>query len=368
MKIKFSQPKINKKAVIVIISLVGLSVVLVAGLLKIIAIQSKTNKPEQNSSQTTQISNQSGITKLSTDKSKLGILLFGYGGAGHDGSYLTDAIQIVYFDFDKSIITLLSIPRDLWVGLPSGKNVKINEVLTNAADKKNLVSSGAQLLKGVLTDITGLPLNYFIGADFVGFQRAIGINLKGIDVNVAYPLDDPWYPITGEEDNPCNHTPGEIADLSKKYSGFELEKQFPCRYEHLLFHTGINHMQGGEALKYVRSRHGSAEGDIARGKRQQEVLAGVRDKLFAISALDTIPDFFNAVIKNIGTDLNIDILNYLAPMLKKSHDFRMITINLSLTNVLNSSASSNGQFILIPKAGTNNWQPTKEFIKAEIAK
>lgn len=345
----------------------GLGVFLFLSLLVVWAIASrKTSTPTSIIQPSSEGQEHFTVPDVSPNQSTLGVVLFGYGGAGHDGGYLTDAIQIIYTDFDRAKIFLISIPRDLWVKLPSGREVKINEVVTASADKNNLVASGAQGLKTVLTEITGLPLSYFVGIDFVGFQRAIGLHLKGIDVEVGETLDDPWYPIKGEELNLCGMSPEEIAAVHANYSGFELERQFACRYKRVRFEKGTVHMLGEEALAYVRSRHGSAEGDISRGKRQQEVLAAIKKKLFTLEALDKLPGFFTEIAKNTTTDIDLKVINYFLPVLKKSREFTVTTINLSTTNVLATSKTASGVFILIPKAGMNNWNDLRTYISEQI--
>ena len=122
-------------------------------------------------------------------------------------------------------------------------------------------------------------------------------------------------------------------------------------------------MEGAEALKYVRSRHSSS--DFDRSRRQVEVLTGIRKKLFELEALSHIPDFFKKVNQHVTTDLNLEILEYLAPLLLNANDFTIKNINLSTENVLNSSSSSNG-FVLIPKAGPNNWTQLQNFIQDSL--
>ncbi len=246
------------------------------------------------------------VSPQATEELKtLGVLLLGYGGAGHQGGYLTDAIQVLFVNFEKEKTALISIPRDLWVKLPNGQEGKINSILANSVKKANSATDKAENVKSVVSNITGLKINYFVAIDFVGFQRTIGINLKGIDVEVGQALDDPWYPISGEELNTCGKSSEEVAELSIKYSGFELERQFPCRFEHLHFDKGIVHMEGGDALKYVRSRHGSAEGDVSRGRRAQEVLVAIGKRLFSLNALDYIPAFYDSLTKHVSTDLDV---------------------------------------------------------------
>jgi anionic cell wall polymer biosynthesis LytR-Cps2A-Psr (LCP) family protein len=297
----------------------------------------------------------------------LGIVLFGYGGAGHDGGYLTDAIQVLYIDSEKGKLALIALPRDLWVSQQNGVETKINAVLASAGGpKEQLVLNGAAILKHVIAQITGLEINYFVGIDFVGFQRAIGINLKGVDVSVAQTLEDPWYPIPGEELATCGKTPQEVATLSAQLNGFELERQFPCRYEHLLYKQGLVHMEGGDALKYVRSRHGSTEGDISRGRRQQEVLKAIRAKLFSLKTIHQIPDFFSEISVHTKTDIDLSIVTYLLPIVEKGLNWQIIDINPSLTNILAAGTSRNGAFIINPKAGVFAWKDLQQFIQSQL--
>src|SRR3989344_157307 len=116
----------------------------------------------------------------------LGILLLGYGGDGHSGGNLTDAIQVLFIDFEKAKVNLISIPRDLWVKLPDGHQAKVNTVFGKLKVEES---------KNFIGNLLGLTLDYFVGIDFVGFQRAVGINLKGIVVEVGETLEDPWYPV-----------------------------------------------------------------------------------------------------------------------------------------------------------------------------
>lgn len=294
-------------------------------------------------------------------------LLLGYGGAGHQGGYLADVIQVVHLDFVSAQAALISIPRDLWVELPNGSQAKINQALTLGDDPQEPIKSGGQTAKKMASLVTGLPVNYFIGVDFVGFKRLIGEDLGSIQVDVPEVLDDPWYPITGEELNPCGKSPQEVADLTAQYSGFKLERQFECRYEHLYFKPGLNTMEGGDALKYVRSRHGSTAGDFSRSQRQQVVLAGIKKKLLSLDTLNNIPSFFEKTSRNVTTDLDLEIIKYLAPALKAAGNYEVKNIILSTDNVFKSSKTSSGQFILTPVQGMNQWDEVHQYLQRELA-
>jgi polyisoprenyl-teichoic acid--peptidoglycan teichoic acid transferase len=297
------------------------------------------------------------------DLKTLTVLLLGYGGAGHQGGFLTDVIQLVQVDFEKSRINLISVPRDLWVKLPNNKQAKINTAFTLGEDPNKPISSGGQVAKQMTTAVTGLQIDYFMAVDFVGFKRLIGQELDGLEVNVPETLDDSWYPIKGEELNPCGMTPQEVADLTASYSGFELEKQFECRYEHLYFPQGLVKMEGGDALGYVRSRHGSAGGDFSRSQRQHALLKAIGNKLWSIEALEKAPEFFKKTSKHFTTDIDLEIVKYLVPALRATKNFETKSVVLSTENVFTTSKSSAGAFIVIPKT---SWGNVHSYIQQQL--
>lgn len=301
------------------------------------------------------------------NKNTLSVLLLGYGGAGHEGGYLSDVIQIVHFDFDAQNIAFISIPRDLFVSLPNGTNEKINKAFS-LGNKSDPIHSGAQVAKEMATTVTGIPIDAFISVDFVGFQVAIGGILDGLEVEVSEILNDSWYPIEGKQLDTCGKSPEEVAQLSNTLSGFELESQFECRYETIYFPVGKNKMEGGDALAYVRSRHGSSGGDFSRSKRQQEVLLAIREKLFTLDALERIPEFFKTMIALTDTDLDINSIKTLAPKLSQTKNMSITNLTLSTQNVFQNAKSPAGAFIVIPKSGMNNWGDTRELVQAELGK
>ncbi len=301
------------------------------------------------------------IADLETVPDQIGILLLGYGGAGHQGGGLSDVIQVLYIDKTREKTALISIPRDLWVKQSGGKESKINGVWVLGGNDMQITAQ-AQTAKQIVSQITGLPIQYFISVDFVGFERLIGQDLGGVEVNVNEALVDQWYPIKGEELNTCGLSAEEVGELTAKSSGFELEKQFPCRYEKLNFQPGIHKMQGGEALKYVRSRHGSNGGDFSRARRQHELLEAIGKKLFSLDALKNLDKIYQTVSGNVTTDLDLDGARRLAAALPSLPSFSLTRISLTTENVLSAGPSSS----LIPRAGTNNWVEVKNYIQTQL--
>lgn len=299
------------------------------------------------------------------DKKTLNVLLAGYGGAGHQGGYLSDIIQIAHFNFEKKQISFISIPRDLYLTNKDQRGYKANALMsTGMSGGGGGIEAGLELMRTSIGQIIGLPIKYAIGIDFVGFKRVIGYELKSIEVNVNQTLEDAWYPIEGAQLDPCGYSAEEIANLTATYSGFELESKFACRYEHLLYKQGKVVMEGHDALAYVRSRHSSSDYD--RSRRQVEILTAIREKLFKLEALKQIPKFYEAFSKHVTTNLDLESAKYLAPLLAYANEFEVKTINLTPENVLQSSKSSAGAFIVIPKAGMNNWSEIQKFIREQI--
>lgn len=259
------------------------------------------------------------------------ILLTGHGGAGHSGGSLMDAILIVNVNVTDKKAGVISFPRDFWF---SGH--KIN------ADPS---------LKDALTGVTGLPITNSISIDFNSFVKMID-SLGGITVDVKKAYTDNFYPVRGKENELCGFNNEKIEEVHKLYTGFELEKQFTCRYETISYGVGLHEMTGEEALKYVRSRHGGS--DFERSHHQFEVLKAILQKA-NIKSVASALDF-------VTTDLNLEKIEEVLAEIGNPLEYSVSFINLSDQNVLLNSKSSQGAYILIPKDGVS----IKEYIKSSI--
>lgn len=293
-------------------------------------------------------------TPLSTTQPDTGynLLLLGQGGDNHSGGGLTDSIMIARLDPDKKKAVLISLPRDIWV---SGEKI-------NAAYSKG----GFQSSKQAAETVIGLWIQYAVLVDFDNFVKAIN-SLGGINVNVPKTFDDYFYPVKGKEEDACSKTPEEIAALTATLSGFQLEKQFLCRYEHIHFDAGKNPLDGVTALKFVRSRHSDQHGgDFSRGERQQAVILGIKDKLLTLGGLKKAPVFFDQLKGFVKTDLDQKTLKTLVGLITDPKEYQIIQIGLSDQNVLNPSTGPGNQYILIPKAGQDNWTETQNYIKEKL--
>ena len=279
------------------------------------------------------------------------ILLLGRGDPAHEGSNLTDSLMVLHLETNNKTAALIFIPRDLWVGL------KINEAYTK---------KGFEGVEQIASFATGLSIQNAILADFNGFTQIINI-LGGIDVTVEKTFDDYYYPIAGKELDNCEKSAEELVEINARLSGFELEKQYTCRYERLHFDAGKTYMDGATALKYARSRHSAQSGsDFARGGRHGAILVGIKDKLISLEALKNVDKLFAKIIKLVKTDLDLETTKLIADLIINPKEYKIYQVIPSEENVLTPSKSPTGQFILVPKAGENNWTEFQEFVKKQL--
>lgn len=213
------------------------------------------------------------------------IVILGKGGEGHDAPDLTDTVIFASFSHKNPAITVVSLPRDIWI--PSLR-AKLNSAYYWGNQKR--IGGGLVLAKSTVEEIVGSPIHYALVVDFSGFKDLIDA-LGGIEVDVEREFVDEKYPIPGKENDECGGDP-----------------EFLCRYETVRFQKGVQIMDGETALKFVRSRN--AEGDegtdIARQERQQKVIAAIQRKIFSPSTIlspKTFLSVFEIVKQTVETDM-----------------------------------------------------------------
>ncbi|MFZ0218098.1 MAG: LCP family protein [Candidatus Dormiibacterota bacterium] len=242
------------------------------------------------------------------------LLLVGYGGTQNDAPYLTDSIMVLRLDTANHHAVEASIPRDLNVTYQvNGQTVdnKINTAYSNAmydlppSDKDR----GGKLAMQVVSQVTGLHLDGYVGVDFAAFRDIVNA-LGGIDVCLSSPLDDTQYP---------NYSDGYMK------GGIH-------------FKAGCQHVNGEQALEIARSRHAtepSQASDFARAQRQQLIIEGIRKKATSINAITQAPAIMNAVQKDMSTDLTLTDLTAIYDWSKSVDSSQTARVSIDTDNFLN---------------------------------
>jgi len=319
------------------------------------------------------------IQEYLNNKDPINLILLGYGGGNHDGAYLTDSMIAVHIDPHAKKIFLVSIPRDIWIKIPTdgtdGSYSKINAAYEIGLDDTNYpnkqqqftgADGGGKMAEYIVSQVTGLPINYFIGMDFSGFTNTID-TLGGVDLTVQKTFDDYQYPIEGKENDTCGHTPEEIASLSAQLASSsatisELDA-FPCRYEHIHFTAGPQHMDGNTALQYVRSRQSLQDGtDFGRAQRQRNLIVAFKQKIFSASFIPEIIPFMSSLGDDLRTDLTLNDIKTFIQNIQAFNKYEINSLAITDQNFLKDAVSSDGQDILISRDGVDNWDSVHNWL------
>jgi LCP family protein required for cell wall assembly len=264
---------------------------------------------------------------------KINFLLLGIAGGNHEGPNLSDFISFLSLDIKNKKLSLISIPRDIWSDTLQDK---INSAYAYGEAKKR--GGGFLLAKAETEAIVGVPIHYILVVDFEEFEELVDY-LGGIDVNIERSFDDYKYPIKGKENDLC--------------AG---DKEYKCRFQHLSFKKGWQHMNGDLALKFVRSRNAEGEegSDFARNKRQQKVLIALYEKILdriKMLNIKQIEGLYSLLNKAIKRDISNKDAAYIGKKIVFLRNIRIEQITLSEDFFSIPPLFQYGKYVLLPKDG-----------------
>lgn len=285
-----------------------------------------------------------GGAELKSSGNRTNLLILGIGGGDHAGADLTDTIMVVSMNNKDRSMSLVSIPRDIW---NDSLKDKINSAYHYGEEKQ--VGGGLTLAKATIEDVVGMPVHYALVIDFSGFKSAIDL-VGSIDVKVPKAFTDPDYPIAGRENDTC---PGDPKNR--------------CVYETIHFDAGMQHMDGERALKYVRSRHaeGDEGSDFARGKRQQDVLVALKEKImqpFSWMTVSRISQIPSVIDDATDTDLNIAELLTVGKRFVETKEGAIKRVSLD-EQLYNPPNILYGRYVLIP---VEDWESIHRYINEQL--
>lgn len=280
---------------------------------------------------------------------RVNILLLGIGGQRHDGGDLTDTMIVLSVDPVNNKAAMLSVPRDLWVKMPTayfGAYQKINAAYSGgkytylgkadrAGTNQQAVEAGFASVDQAVGDVLGITISYHILADFKAFQRAVD-TVDGVMLDVKDELYDP----TMAWENANNP---------------------------VLAPAGLQTMNGKRALMYARSRETSS--DFARSERQRQLLVALKQKVLTLGTLSNpakIDGLMNAFGSNVQTDLSTKAATRLYDIMKKIPDSDIGSLSLTSPASLVTTDRVGAASVVRPKAGFNTYSEIQAYVKAQL--
>ena len=200
--------------------------------------------------------------------------------------FRTDTIIIAAVRPTTGQVTLISIPRDLYVYIPTIGMDRINTAY-EYGQMHHYPGGGAGLLKATFLYNLGVRIDHLAIVDFTVFTRIVD-TLGGVDVPVY-----------------CSYTDWHLNDPS-------LDPNNAKNWSVFTVGPGLIHMDGNLALWYARSREMSS--DFDRGRRSQEVLRSLYARALKTDAISKIPQLYNDFSSSVITDLGLNDLLQLAPL------------------------------------------------------
>src|SRR5687767_13902408 len=260
----------------------------------------------------------SGSQVLNNGQETVNFLLIG-SDVRSGTSFRTDTMVIAVLRPNEGQVSLISIPRDLWVSIPGWENQRINTAYQHGISV-DYPGGGPGLLKDTIFYNLGIRIDHTAMVDFDGFRQIID-TLGGVDVPVSCPYTD-WRLIDPSY-NPENENNWHLYTTG----------------------PGLVHMDGDLALWYARSRQRSS--DFDRGRRQQEVLRALFTQALQANTLSRIPELYNNFKETVVTDLGLGDILQLAVYAPKmtSADIRSYYIR---PPYVSSWITPGGAYVLLP--------------------
>ena len=214
------------------------------------------------------------------------------------GASRTDTIMLVHVPSSRDRAQVISIPRDTWTTIPdsSAGDGQPTKAKINAA----YAWGGTPLLVRTIEDFTGVRLDHVIVIDFAGFGKIID-TLGGVDVTLDQTFTS-------------KVQPGRV------------------------YQPGTHRLDGTAALEYARARKQFADGDFARMRHQQDIVAAVlreagsKDILTDPGRLD---NFLKATTGAVQVDRDLSVFDTVWALRQiKAEDVTMLTSPSSGTGMV----------------------------------
>ena len=258
---------------------------------------------------------------------RLNVLILGESGIPGEDYKLTDSIMVASYNPQTQQASLLSIPRDTYVG-KKDKNTATSNYL--ASYKINTVyRNGTNIPETIecVNNITGLNLDKYLLIDTDAIIEVVdAIGGVTFDVPIDMDYDDP------------------AQDL------------------HIHLKAGEQLIDGEKAEQLLRFRHNNdgtsypseyGDNDIGRMRTQREFIQVTAKQLLRVENVTKVLNLMDIVFKNVKTNLDMETLKYYIPYI-----FKFNTSNIVSDTLPGTSEKCNGIWIY-----TANKTQTKQVIE-----
>lgn len=204
---------------------------------------------------------------------------------------LGDAIKVARIDFVTPKVSVLTIPRDLWVEIPGISDHygithgKLNQSYFYGSPGMGYydeAGGGPGLMARTLDLNFGLRPDHYGAVNMVVFKKLVDA-VGGIDIYLPTDVD------------------GTPIDDKTEDMGY--------------FTAGQKHFNGDQALRFSRIR--KRYNDFTRADNQNMVICALQKKLTQPEVLTRIPQIISAFRGQVLTDLSLEQLSQLACLLPK---------------------------------------------------
>ncbi|MGE7779460.1 LytR family transcriptional regulator [Peribacillus sp. NPDC097264] len=199
----------------------------------------------------------------------------------------SDTMIVLTVNPELKSVKMLSIPRDTRTEIVGhGTQDKINHAFA---------FGGAEMAMDTVENFLDIPIDYYMKINMEGFK-----------------------------------------DIVDAVGGVTVQNDLNFTEEGTTFNKGMIELNGKEALSYARMRYEDPNGDFGRQSRQRAIIEAVIKEGASVSTLTSYGDVFDALSKNIQTNLTFD------DMMDIQKNYRDASNDISQSSIIGTGTKIDG--------------------------
>jgi polyisoprenyl-teichoic acid--peptidoglycan teichoic acid transferase len=278
-----------------------------------------------------------------TANQRINILLLARGGSGNDNPNYTDTILIVSMRPASRQVTVVALPRYLWVAIPASTSGFVEGKLYSAyalgasgdatflRPRWQTPTGAGDLAAATVAATIGQPIDYWVAIDPDGLAAIIDA-FGGISLTVPNELDDYQYPLDDTDQT-----------------------------THVHFDAGPQTLSGQRAVQYARSRLSTSDTD--RSRRQELVLAALLHTMRTGRIGLGIVSGAGPIAQGLRTDLRPIEIRELAQLMSGVQETDIKTVTLEDSGLLEDQSGPAGD-VVVPRDGS--YAAVRQFVAEQL--